>query len=93
MAKKTEKYVEDEVKDEIVNEVSEEINEKENLDTEKETRKESLREVKIVHNHSTLDYESRGFASEKAARDFVNTEYFKNLGEADREEFMAWLKN
>lgn len=91
MAKKTEKYVEDEVKDEIVNEVSEEINEKENLETKEKTKKESLKEVDIVHNHSILDYESRGFASEKAARDFINTEYFKHLGKADQEEYLAWL--
>ena len=48
--------------------------EKEILETKEKTKKESLKEVDIVHNHFILDYESRGFASEKAARDFVNTE-------------------
>ena len=80
----------------IVNEIVEESKEndvQENLD-EKETEKESLdlEEEKIVHN-STLDYRSRGFKTEKDARNFVKTDYFKNLGEADKEEFMAWLKN
>lgn len=76
----------------IVNEIVEESKEndvQENLD-EKESL--DLEEEKIVHN-STLDYRSRGFKTEKDARNFVKTDYFKNLGEADKEEFMAWLKN
>lgn len=76
----------------IVNEIVEESKEndvQENLD-EKESL--DLEEEKIVHN-STLDYRSRGFKTEKDARNFVKTDYFKNLGEADKEEFMTWLKN
>ena len=41
----------------------------------------------------TLNYASRGFKSEKQAREFVNTNYFKGLCEADKEEFLNWLEN
>lgn len=103
MAKKTDNIVEEnveEVSEEVVqavaNAIVEEAEERES-DVEtivNEIVEESLdlEEEKIVHN-STLDYRSRGFKTEKDARNFVKTDYFKNLGEADKEEFMAWLKN
>lgn len=78
----------------IVNEIVEESYEddvQENLE-EKETENESLKESKVVHE-STLNYRSRGFETEEDARNFVNTEYFKHLGKADKEEFIAWLEN
>ena len=79
----------------IVNEIVEESHDdvQEILD-EKETKEESLKfeENEVAHT-STLNYRSRGFETEKDARNFVKTDYFKNLGEADKEEFMAWLKN
>jgi len=96
MAKKTDN-IEEEVSEEVVqavaNAIVEESNEndvQENLE-EKETKNESLEEGNIVHK-STLNYRSRGFATEKDARNFIKTDYFKKLGEADKEEFMAWLE-
>ena len=95
MAKKTDYFMGNTVDDEVLNaNFNEEINEDKNKNLkESETQKsESLSSEEIVHNHSTLDYVSRGFMSEKEARDFIKTDYFKNLGKADQEEFMAWLK-
>lgn len=106
MAKKTDNYVEDEVSEEvaqavavaiveeadernsdvetIVNELVEEFNE--------DDTKENLEEKNKNTHISILDYRSRGFETEDDARNFINTEYFKNLGEADKKEFIAWLE-
>ena len=97
MAKKTSKdYVEEEVLNEVIqaNEESKEDDVQENLEIKKDTKKESLslEKNKIVQK-STLNYSSRGFKTEKDARDFINTDYFKNLGEADKKEYLAWLEN
>ena len=54
---------------------------------------ESVEETKeeLVRNEN-LNYASRGFKSLEAAYDFVNTEIFANLGDADKIEFMNWLQ-
>ena len=57
-------------------------------------------EVKKQEEHSILvfnktnekvDYKSRGFNTIEEAYAFVETKYFKGLGEADQEEFIKWL--
>ena len=94
MAKKTEENL---VSEKIVQPV--EIVEESNEDIKEEKLEENLKNetessiLEDVHSHSTLDYTSRGFKTKKEAEDFIKTEYFKNLGEADKKEFMAWLKN
>lgn len=54
---------------------------------------ESVEETleRMVRNEN-LDYASRGFESLEAAYDFVNTERFANLGDADKIEFVNWLQ-
>lgn len=48
--------------------------------------------VEEIVKNKKLDYASRGFKSLDAAYDFVNTERFANLGDADKIEFVNWLK-
>ena len=48
--------------------------------------------VEEIVKNKKLDYASRGFKSLDAAYDFVNTERFANLGDADKIEFINWLK-
>lgn len=54
---------------------------------------ESIEETieEMVRNEN-LDYAGRGFKSLEAAYDFVNTERFANLGDADKIEFVNWLQ-
>ena len=54
---------------------------------------ESIEEtVEEMVRNENLDYASRGFKSLEAAYDFVNTEKFANLGDADKIEFINWLQ-
>lgn len=48
--------------------------------------------VEEIVKNKKLDYASRGFKSLDAAYDFVNTDKFANLGDADKIEFINWLK-
>lgn len=64
-----------------------------------EEQPEIVEEVEVVEDvieevvkRDDLDYKARGFKSLDAAYDFVNTERFANLGDADKAEFMNWLQ-
>ena len=54
---------------------------------------ESIDETKeeLVRNEN-LDYSGRGFKSLDDAYNFIDTERFANLGDADKIEFMNWLQ-
>lgn len=41
--------------------------------------------------YNEVDYKSRGFKSLDDAIDFMETAYFKGLGEADKNEYRNWL--
>ena len=64
--------------EEVVNEIIEEAKETEEVET------------KAV-KYNKVDYKSRGFKSLDDAILFMETPYFKGLGEADKNEYRNWL--
>lgn len=73
-------------------EISEEIVHVEEQPEIEEVKEEVEEVIEEVFKCDGLDYAGRGFKSLEAAYDFVNTERFANLGDADKAEFMNWLK-
>jgi len=73
-------------------------NKKDNKKSDKEADKKDSKESNEKENepvkkmNKKLDYIGRGFDSLEAAYDFVNTEVFARLGQADKDEFTQWLK-
>lgn len=59
--------------------------------SKKKTIKEETTKIIFNEKAEAVDYKSRGFKSLEEAYAFVETEYFKNLGKADQEEFIKWL--
>ncbi len=41
--------------------------------------------------YNEVDFKSRGFKTMEDAINFINTDVFKKLGDADKEEFKNWL--
>ena len=58
---------------------------------EEEKLEPIVEEEKLEYNKK-LDYASRGFNSLEEAINFVNSDRFKNWGEADKAEHLDWLK-
>ena len=42
---------------------------------------------------SEINYIGRGFSSLEDAKAFVDSNYFKGLGKADRDEYLNWLNS
>lgn len=77
----------EEVEKEMFNEILENTEE-----VEKEMKVETKEKPKANKGKKNdLDYEARGFKTLEEACNFVNTDIFKNLGRADREEYLKWL--
>lgn len=53
--------------------------------------KNIIEETIKINSDKTVDYVNRGFKTLEEAYNFVETEYFKNLGKADQEEYIDWL--
>lgn len=52
-----------------------------------------MTDKKNVEPETSLNYIGRGFKTLQEAEDFVNTVVFAKLGEADKNEYINWLKN
>jgi len=66
---------------------------KEVENVEKEVTIVDVKETKTNKiTNKTINYIGRGFNSIQEAYDFVDTDYFKGLGEADQIEYKKWLK-
>lgn len=78
------------VKDEEVTETTEEVTETEKDFKLEETEDEEVTETEVV-DYNEVDYASRGFKSLDDAILFMETPYFKGLGEADKNEYRNWL--
>lgn len=59
------------------------------VEEHKETIKTESKTKKVEYND--VNYAGRGFKSLKEAIDFMETPYFKGLGEADKNEYRNWL--
>lgn len=58
----------------------------------KETEEtEKTEEVDNTIDYNDIDYAGRGFKSFEDAIDFMETSYFKGLGESDKNEYRKWL--
>lgn len=53
---------------------------------------EEINSVEEVKYNENIDYKSRGFDTLEQAIGFVNTIQFSKLGQADKNEYLAWLK-
>lgn len=71
------------VSEDYKTEISEEIKNEEVIT-------EIVEEIKVPNKN--LDYSGRGFKSLDDAYNFIKTERFANLGDADKAEFMNWLE-
>lgn len=74
---------------------NETVKDEEVTETEKdfkleETEDEEVTETEVV-DYNEVDYASRGFKSLDDAILFMETPYFKGLGEADKNEYRNWL--
>jgi hypothetical protein len=54
--------------------------------------KKPIETIELETEIKELNYIGRGFATLEEAKDFPNTEVFKKLGKADRDEYLNWLK-
>lgn len=64
--------------------------------------KDDVKEVKEIENkeesipcyiiNENIDYKSRGFETLEQASEFVYTTQFIKLGQADKDEYIAWLR-
>lgn len=61
------------------------------IDVLEEVKEAKENTKKQTNKRKDLNYKSRGFTSIDEAYNFPNTEQFKKLGEADKNEYMAWL--
>lgn len=62
----------------------------EGTDTEDVEKPEDV--IEIIEVKHELDYEGRGFKTLEDAVNFPNTDTFKKLGNADKQEYLNWLK-
>lgn len=74
----------DEVEIPVVEPINEEI---QNEEIQNEEAEGTIEEIE----YNEVDYKSRGFKSLDDAIDFMETAYFKGLGEADKNEYKKWL--
>lgn len=61
-------------------------------ETDTEEKEEIEEEIEIKEVNKTVDYKGRGFKTLEDAIDFPNTETFKRLGDADKQEYLRWLE-
>lgn len=90
-----EKLLKNELDLTITDEEKEEKEEQENTEELVEgtdTEEKEIEEIKPVDVDKSIDYKGRGFKTLEDAINFPNTETFKRLGNADKEEYLNWLK-
>lgn len=88
----------------LKNEINLTITEVEDEEKEQENKEELVEEtdtkdvekpeevIEIVEVKHELNYEGRGFKTLEDAVNFPNTDTFKKLGNADKQEYLNWLK-
>ena len=79
----------EEIKDDEYNEADKSVEDEDMKNVDDNDEEEIKEATKIEYND--VDFKSRGFKTLEDAINFLDTPYFKGLGDADKEEFKNWL--